>query len=286
MENNLVQSFSNVDFNVRVVMRDDTPWFVAKDVASCIEHKDVSTMCKLCRDKDKVVVRANDLTSAGLTDVKNREYTLISESGLYRILAKCNLPKCEPFETYVFDEVLPSIRKTGGYSVAQKFPIPETFEDALILAGQQMKLAKEQERLRLQAEAERDEAIKTKTLYQEGLAAEMSGRVGGLTKANLALKAENESLKDAVGRGGLWRTVSMMKSEWIREFGHAPVWQKLKQFSADVKIEPVRDVEEKLVLANGTEKITLSYRYHREAWARYRKYEENLRTTEAEIENC
>ena len=37
--------------------------------------------------------------------------TVISESGLYRILAKCNLPKCEPFENWVFDEVLPSIRK-------------------------------------------------------------------------------------------------------------------------------------------------------------------------------
>ena len=53
--------------------------------------------CKLCREKDKVVVRANDLTSDDLSDVKNREYTLISESGLYRILAKCNLPKCEPW---------------------------------------------------------------------------------------------------------------------------------------------------------------------------------------------
>ena len=54
-------------------------------------------MCELCLDKDKVVVRPSDLTSNDLLDVKNREYTLISESGLYRILAKCNLPKCEPW---------------------------------------------------------------------------------------------------------------------------------------------------------------------------------------------
>ena len=95
-------------------MRLGDPWFVAKDVATCIDHSDTSAMCKLCRDKDKVVVRANDLTSDDLSDVKNREYTLISEFGLYRILAKCNLPKCEPFENWVFDEVLPSIRKTGS----------------------------------------------------------------------------------------------------------------------------------------------------------------------------
>ena len=97
-----IKLFENPLFKVRVIMRCSDPWFVAKDVASCIEHKDVTTMCRVCRDKDKVVVRANDLTSADLADVKNREYTLISESGLYRIFAKCNLPKCEPFENWVF----------------------------------------------------------------------------------------------------------------------------------------------------------------------------------------
>ena len=112
-----VQKFDGMLGSVRVVMRENKPWFVAKDIAECIEHSDTSAMCKLCRDKDKVVVRANDLTSDDLSDVKNREYTLISESGLYRILAKCSLPKCEPFESWVFDEVLPSIRQTGSYSV-------------------------------------------------------------------------------------------------------------------------------------------------------------------------
>ena len=92
-----IKLFENPLFKARVIMRLGDPWFVAKDVATCIEHSDTSAMCKLCREKDKVVVRANDLTSDDLSDVKNREYTLISESGLYRILAKCNLPKCEPW---------------------------------------------------------------------------------------------------------------------------------------------------------------------------------------------
>ena len=111
--------FENPQFRVRVIMRCSEPWFVAKDVATCIEHSNVSKMCELCRDKDKAVVRPSDLTSNDLLDVKNREYTLISEAGLYRILAKCNLPKCEPFESWVFDEVLPSIRKTGSYGMSQ-----------------------------------------------------------------------------------------------------------------------------------------------------------------------
>ena len=100
---------------------------VAKDVATCIEHSNVSKMCELCRDKDKIVESASNFDSNDLLESGNARITLISESGLYRILAKCNLPKCEPFESWVFDEVLPSIRKTGSYSVEQTtLAIPKT----------------------------------------------------------------------------------------------------------------------------------------------------------------
>lgn len=94
-----------------------------------------------------------------------------------------------------------------------------------------------------------------------------------------ALTAENAELKDAVGRGTNWHTVNMMKDEWKREFGHAPVWQKLRGFSADlpVDMQPVRNVEVKVVLKNGSEKINKVFRYHREAWVKYREYEENSR---------
>ena len=97
------------------------PWFVAKDVATCIEHSNVSKMCELCHDKDKMTIVdskeigvINDsLITQQMFSKNTPNITLISESGLYRILAKCNLPKCEPFESWVFDEVLPSICKTG-----------------------------------------------------------------------------------------------------------------------------------------------------------------------------
>ena len=195
--------FENPLFKVRVIMRCSDPWFVAKDVATCIEHSDTSAMCKLCRDKDKVVVRANDLTSDDLSDVKNREYTLISESGLYRILAKCNLPKCEPFESWVFDEVLPSIRKTGSYSVIQT---QVSRKDQLYLAiihaeseAVRVDALKELEEINKQEvkalTSERDEAVRTKTQYQSNLAAQMSGRVGGLTTALNRVRLENDRLK-------------------------------------------------------------------------------------------
>ena len=117
-----LQLFADKGFKVRVIMRCSEPWFVAKDVATCIEHSNVTKMCELCRDKDKVVESASNFDSNDLLESGNSRVTLISESGLYRILAKCNLPKCEPFESWVFDEVLPSIRKTGKYEAHPTVP--------------------------------------------------------------------------------------------------------------------------------------------------------------------
>ena len=198
-----IKLFENPLFKVRVIMRCSDPWFVAKDVATCIDHSDTSAMCKLCRDKDKVVASARDFDSDDLSESGNSRITLISESGLYRILAKCNLPKCEPFESWVFDEVLPSIRKTGSYSITQT---QVSRKDQLYLAiihaeseAVRVDALKELEEINKQEvkalTSERDEAIRTKTQYQSNLAAQMSGRVGGLTTALNRVRLENDRLK-------------------------------------------------------------------------------------------
>ena len=74
------------------------PWFVAKDVCDCLEIADVSQACKNLDDDEKQVVARSPELSLLFTESSNAPtMTLISESGLYRILAKCNLPKCEPW---------------------------------------------------------------------------------------------------------------------------------------------------------------------------------------------
>lgn len=73
----------------------------------------MSLRCVSCaKARTKTVIGTSEIETNGLL-VTNmvRELTCISESGLYRILGKCNLPKCEQFEEWVFDEVLPSIRQ-------------------------------------------------------------------------------------------------------------------------------------------------------------------------------
>ena len=276
---NSLQLFADKGFRVRVIMRCSGPWFVAKDVATCIEHSNVTKMCELCHDKDKFVADVEELKNNDLAVLGNRGLTLISESGLYRILARCNLPKCEPFESWVFDEVLPSIRKTGSYVVTKpEMSDEEIMSRALEIAHRTLALREE----RIKAlEAERDEAIRTKAMIGSRREATAMATASAKSRECAKLTTENAELKDAVGRGTNWRTVAMMKAEWIREFGHEPSYHKLKKFSADLPAEmkPVKDVEEKFVLKNGGEKVSLVNRYHREAWARYREFEENLRVS-------
>ena len=284
-----IKLFENPLFKARVIMRCAEPWFVAKDVATCIEHKDVTTMCRVCRDKDKVVVNYAELKhSADLAECFSEQQspnlTLISESGLYRILAKCNLPKCEPFENWVFDEVLPSIRKTGGYGI-------RTVDDMINDPDTAIRLLTQLKIMRLQneqLEMERDEAIRTKAQIGSQREATAMNTASQKSKECKRLTIENAELKDAVGRGTNWHTVSVMKSEWKREFGHEPVWQKLMKFSVDLPtdMQPVKDVDEKVVLHNGSEKLSKVYRYHVEAWTRYRQYEETIRVTGAQIKNA
>ena len=271
---NSLQLFQNTEWKIRVVMRDGEPWFVAKDVCECLDLANSRDAVSRLDDDEKGVGKADTLGGS-------QDMMLISESGLYTLVMRSNKPDAKVFRKWVTSEVLPSIRKTGGYGI-------RTVDDMINDPDTAIRLLTQLKILRLQNDQlamERDEAIRTKAMIGSKREATAMATASVKSRERARLTTENEELKDAVGRGSLWRTVSMMKAEWIREFGHAPVWQKLRQFSKDVGIDPIKDIEEKVVLPNGSEKTNLSYRYHREAWARYRKYEENLRVTYTEIKN-
>ena len=215
-----IKLFENPLFKVRVIMRCAEPWFVAKDVATCIEHKDVTTMCRVCRDKDKVVVNYAELKhSADLAECFSEQQspnlTLISESGLYRIFAKCNLPKCEPFENWVFDEVLPSIRKTGSYGMSQI-----SREDQLFLAiihseseEERAGALKELEEINKQKvkalTAERDEAIRTKAQIGSNREATAMNTASQKSK-------ECEKLREQIGDSKTYKRATAIP--WLSEY--------------------------------------------------------------------
>ena len=173
-----------------------------------------------------------------------------------------------------FNDVLVE-RETGGYGI-------RTVDDMINDPDTAIRLLTQLKILRLQNDQlamERDEAIRTRAMIGSSREATAMATASAKSRECKRLTAENAELKDAVGRGTNWRTVAMMTAEWKRDFGHAPSWQKLKLFSADLPtdMQPIKDVEVKAVLKNGSEKVSLVNRYHREAWAKYREYEENSR---------
>ena len=175
--------FENPQFRVRVIMRCADPWFVAKDACDCLDLGNVSQTCSRLDDDERGIISID--TPSG-----KQEMLIVSEPGLYSLIGSSKKQEAKAFKRWVNHEVLPSIRKTGSYSVAQ----PTIFDYArALIAEKERSDALEAQNKALTAE--RDEAVRTKTQYQSNLAAQMSGRVGGLTTALNRVKLENDRLK-------------------------------------------------------------------------------------------
>lgn len=106
--------FSNPEFgSVRAFMKDGEPWFVALDVANALGY---------ANSRDAVQKHCNyaelfkGSESLHLTD-SPRGITIIPESDVYALVFRSNLPAADKFRRWVCEEVLPAIRKTGGYSM-------------------------------------------------------------------------------------------------------------------------------------------------------------------------
>ena len=142
---NQISIFTYENANVRTTMAEDgTPLFCGKDIASILGYTNTTDALKRhC----KGVVKHYPLETPGGT----QQVRFITEPDLYRLITHSKLPEAEKFERWVFEEVLPSIRKHGMYAT------PATIEDMLanpdIMISALMCL-KEERAARAQAEAE------------------------------------------------------------------------------------------------------------------------------------
>lgn len=111
---------------VRVVTEDNgTPWFVGKDVCDLLGYTNQSdAMNRHCKG---VVKRYPLLTSGGVQDLR-----VLSEPDTLRLIVNSTMPAAQEFEAWVFEDVLPAIRRTGSYSMAQ-VPQQPSANDATIL---------------------------------------------------------------------------------------------------------------------------------------------------------
>ena len=110
---NTITLFNFGSHTVRVVMRDGNPWFIAKDVCDTLEYRNTSKAVADHLDADE---RYNESLERGGNQV------LINESGLFTLVLRSHKPEARKFAKWVTSEVLPAIRKTGGYNAAPAEP--------------------------------------------------------------------------------------------------------------------------------------------------------------------
>lgn len=102
---------------VRTLLIDDQPWFVASDVASALHYRDAFNMCRNLDDDEKGTQIVSTPKGAHIVPTLggDQEMTVINESGLYSAILRSRKPEAKRFKKWVTSEVLPAIRKHGRY---------------------------------------------------------------------------------------------------------------------------------------------------------------------------
>ena len=140
MENKQVQVFNNEQFgDVRVIMQDEQPWFVGKDVASVLGYGNTRQALASHVDvEDKTSVQILD----GGSNYKSRA-TIINESGLYSLIMSSKLPSAKQFKHWVTSDILPTIRQHGAYLTQEKVEEVLMNPDTIIKLATQLKAERE-----------------------------------------------------------------------------------------------------------------------------------------------
>lgn len=134
----VTQIFNNPEFGqVRTVVIDDEPWFVAADVCRALDIGNSRQAVTRLDDDEKNTVTLND----GIPG--NPEKTVVNEPGLYSLVLGSRKPEAKAFKRWITHEVIPAIRKTGGYHVPQS---PEEQMAQGLLAAQKL-LAEKDKRI-------------------------------------------------------------------------------------------------------------------------------------------
>jgi len=109
-----LQVFNNAEFgSVRSLMVNGEPYFVGKDVAEILGYGDTrDALAAHVDEEDKAVIQKSEIATL---EIPNRGLTVINESGLYSLIFSSKLPSAKRFKRWVTSEVLPAIRKHGGF---------------------------------------------------------------------------------------------------------------------------------------------------------------------------
>ena len=127
MDTNQTFHFKGKEIQIKVV--NNEPWFLVSDIAKALGNSDVSNMVKSANIKEKHKGTYGVRTLGG-----EQKMLFVDEAGMYKILMKSRKAVAERFQDWVSEQVLPSIRKTGSYSVNQNNALPADYEIQLMKA--------------------------------------------------------------------------------------------------------------------------------------------------------
>lgn len=199
---NDIQLFKNADFGeVRATEMDGAVWFCASDVTRALGYSNGRDAVAKHVDTPDVAKRDMGVTTGTKADgtpaIQNVSTTFVNESGVYALIFGSKLERAKEFKRWVTSEVLPTIRKTGAYSLPQ-FAVPKTYAEALQLAADQAKQIEEQERQLA--------AAKPKVIFAETVEASTNSILVGQLAKLMAQKGAK------IGQNRLFK--------WLRENGY------------------------------------------------------------------
>ena len=172
---NDLQIFKNAEFGeIRTVIIENEPWFVGKDVAVILGYADPNKAIAMHVDEDD---KLNDKSASSLGQ---RGGWLIKESGLYSLILSSKLASAKRFKKWVTSEVLPSIRKNGGYIAGQEYLSDDELMAKAVLVAQ--KKIEERDKV-IEEQRLKIEADKPKTIFADAVSvSNTSILIGDLAK--------------------------------------------------------------------------------------------------------
>ena len=201
--------FKNRDFGeIRMVLIDDEPYFLGKDVADILGYQNGS------RDINRHVDEEDRCKVMIFDGSQDKENIVINESGLYSLILSSKMPNAKKFKRWVTSEVLPKIRKSGQYSL-----VPRNYAEALRM------YADEVERRELM-QKQRDEAIRTKAWISNKKTATAMNTASQKSK-------EVEKLKIELDRSKKFASIKAVEIKLKSKFD----WKALRNYCTSKELE-------------------------------------------------
>lgn len=179
---NELKIFKSSQFGeIRTVTIDTEPWFVAVDVCKALEINPNAT--RRLEDDEKAALRLTQTSSNGVT--QERDVIAVNEPGLYSLVLGSRKPEAKAFKRWITHNVIPAIRRTGGYIAGEeRMNDDELIAQALLIVNRKL----EERTAQLNAANARLEAAQPKIIFADAVAAShtsiLVGELAKLLKQN------------------------------------------------------------------------------------------------------